>query len=156
MNRLPMVLLLLSSLVLLPGCGDPEKKALGLYNQSQVLLRDNRTEEGAAVLDKVVRDYPQTQAATMANALLNQLHAQQGLRELMDAQSGERDALVGAIRAGLDAYRLDCGSYPEDLSALAHSPAGSSCWDGPYIPAPMMDRYLAVSFRIHNDLPEIK
>src|SRR5690606_6629008 len=52
------------------------------------------------------------------------------------ADSARRDAVlsqISQIGSALDTYRLDIGSYPDDLEALMTNSSGRSTWNGPYL-----------------------
>ena len=48
------------------------------------------------------------------------------------AKQKTAQAQIEMLMTALDAYRLDMGSYPNDLDALVTNP-GDNQWDGPYL-----------------------
>jgi general secretion pathway protein G len=58
---------------------------------------------------------------------------------------GEQARIVAAhfdikngIKAALDQYKVDNGSYPKSLQDLAQRPAAATNWNGPYIDPPKL------------------
>jgi general secretion pathway protein G len=118
---------------LFSGCVNPEEKARSILNQSLTLEREGKSDEAKKLLEKLVKDYQQTQAATEANQILS-------ARKIIDHVSALRAAKtqIIAFKTALMAYRLDVGRFPrndEGLQALILKPVSvSTKWDGPYLP----------------------
>lgn len=58
-------------------------------------------------------------------------------RNLEKSKVSTAKAQISAFETGMDAYRLDVGSYPtteQGLQALRTRPSGVENWDGPYLP----------------------
>jgi general secretion pathway protein G len=58
------------------------------------------------------------------------------MRQFESSKSKTANIQIQNIRAALDIYVTDCGQYPNEgdgLQVLVSAPAGSSCWNGPYL-----------------------
>ena len=64
MNRIGGAMLLFCIVI---GCANPEEKARTLFNQAQALEREGKGDEARRLMEQVVKQYPQTTAATEAN-----------------------------------------------------------------------------------------
>jgi len=64
MNRIGGPMLLFCIVI---GCANPEEKARTLFNQAQALQREGKGDEARRLMEQVVKQYPQTTAATEAN-----------------------------------------------------------------------------------------
>jgi len=63
---------LIAALMLcLLACASAEEKARSLFNQAQALDREGKGDEAKKLMERVVKDYPQTVVATDANKFLN-------------------------------------------------------------------------------------
>ena len=69
------------------ACGNPEAKARGLYNQSLAAERDGNPDDSKKLLNQVVKDYPQTTAATEANQKLTALKLQEEAKTAIEAEA---------------------------------------------------------------------
>lgn len=64
--------------------------------------------------------------------LLASLVAPKFFSQLGTAERGIASAQMNAFETALDTYRLDLGSYPQNLEELRKS--SNPRWDGPYLP----------------------
>ncbi|WP_022945996.1 type II secretion system major pseudopilin GspG [Pseudoalteromonas ruthenica] len=64
--------------------------------------------------------------------LLGSLVAPKFFNKLSTAERGVAKTQMSAFETALDTYRLDLGTYPENLSELRQS--DKPRWDGPYLP----------------------
>ncbi|WDE13262.1 type II secretion system major pseudopilin GspG [Thalassomonas haliotis] len=64
--------------------------------------------------------------------LLASLVAPKFFSQLSTAERGIASAQMNAFETALDTYRLDLGTYPENLAQLRVS--DKPRWDGPYLP----------------------
>ena len=68
MNRFCGLILLFCIFI---GCANPEEKAQTLLNQAQALERKGKNDEARRLMEQVVKQYPQTTAATEANQVMS-------------------------------------------------------------------------------------
>jgi len=54
-------------------------------------------------------------------------------RQQAGAQRDAAMSQISALGAALDAYRLDVGSYPDDLEGLIENIDDRAAWNGPYL-----------------------
>lgn len=64
--------------------------------------------------------------------LLASLVAPQMFSKVESSRKGTAKAQMTMLSTSLDAYRLDMGTYPENLTLLVSS--SDAGWDGPYLP----------------------
>ena len=99
-----------------------------MFNQAQVLIRQESLSEAKDILNELVAKYGHTREATEANQLLMSLKVAD--EEWERVAETWRQALLTALTT----FRLDCRRYPtpeEGLKALLVNP-GFQGWRGPY------------------------
>lgn len=57
----------------------------------------------------------------------------QAMKYLGKGKTQSTKIQIENLSAALDMYRLEVGSYPEDLKALVAAPSGARGWNGPYL-----------------------
>lgn len=57
----------------------------------------------------------------------------QAMKYLGKGKTQSTKVQIENLSAALDMYRLEVGSYPEDLKALVAAPSGARGWNGPYL-----------------------
>jgi|GEM_PF-5314622 len=129
--------LIFLSLFFVSGCGSPEENAKSLYNQAQAEMRKGNEKQAIALLEEIVEKYPQTDFATLANAMLNiQIFSSAVGQDIQRMKKQRHELDKKAVETALHMFRLDHGRYPteeEGLRALFFKPHTMSRWKGPYL-----------------------
>lgn len=102
------------------GCGKPEEKARTLFNQAQALEREGKSDEAKRLLERVVKEYPQTQVATEANQALDRDNLASKITgafggALINANQDSAVASMRTIGSGWLLYRSTKGTGPSTL-----------------------------------------
>jgi len=105
------------------GCGKPEEKARTLFNQAQALEREGKSAEAKQLLERVVKEYPQTQVATEANQALDRGNLASTItgalgNALIKANQGSAVASMRTIGSGWLLYRSTKGTGPLSLKEM--------------------------------------
>src|SRR5258706_1184979 len=110
-------------LLMLLACANPEEKARTLFNQAQALEQEGKSDEAKRLLERVVKEYPQTQVATEANQALardNLAPANTSAfgNALMSANQGSAVSSMRTIGSGWMLYRATKGTGPSSLQDM--------------------------------------
>jgi len=101
-------------------CVDPEAKARRLLDQAHVLEREGKELEAQQLLGEVVKGYPQTTAATVADRLLNQKNMLRNLlASVLAANEASALARMRTIGSAQLIHRSTNGKFGS-LEALAN------------------------------------
>src|SRR4030095_1993825 len=107
MALVPFRSVVLGAALLLISCGDPEAKAQRLLNEAQILEREGKEQEAQRLLDALLKEYPQTTAATAAHKLLNQKKVLRNL--LSSVLAANETSALARLRAAVSMGRAGLG-----------------------------------------------
>jgi general secretion pathway protein G len=99
---------------LLLGCS--EGRAERMYRKAQKLIAEDQVEEAVVIYERILGEYPDTEAASKAEEEIGIYRSLVGASAIYPSRRA-RDVVIGAARA-VETYGSRTGRYPESLDKL--------------------------------------